>query len=418
MSALNNQTNRNANRYFFATAEGGEQTLGLQYGTTGGSPNLSTMAVTISGPGGNGVIVNTAPSYQATDYIFAEQGMGVYGSTYFTPSTLATSVTGINLSSDRIPGSGLACIEAYSGNGSQRGFEFVSRGVDGVVVSSINVNMNNYVSTIGKPGASATIGGNGECYATNSYVAPFFTSLNAQPTAGGRPCYGIQDLSGAEGVTPEFRWAIGTSGVPVGGNAGSDLTFFSYNDDSSFNSSPLIIKRSDGAMAIQNISSIQNQVSTATFASVFPCSKDNTEFGIGGANNTATITGNLTTLFSTPVSSLNPITQTLLNINFVNALSSGSGYVTYKVGFSTATAYTNVVQTAYLPGGGWTPGGAPSTLGATNICCILDPDGLNPGGDGFLYVAGATLDGSTDTIYLEKGPVSEPTRHSLNYRPV
>ena len=78
MSALNNQTNRNISRYFFATAEAsGDQTLGLQYGTTGGSPNLSTMAVTISGAGGNGVIVNTAPSFQATDYIFAEEGMGV-----------------------------------------------------------------------------------------------------------------------------------------------------------------------------------------------------------------------------------------------------------------------------------------------------------------------------------------------------
>ncbi len=100
MSANNLQTNRNATRYFFATSENGEQTLGLQYGTTGGTPNLSTMAVTISGSGGNGVIVNTAPSFQATDYIFAEEGLGAYGSTYFTPSTLATTITGINLTSE------------------------------------------------------------------------------------------------------------------------------------------------------------------------------------------------------------------------------------------------------------------------------------------------------------------------------
>lgn len=416
MSANFLNTNRNTNRYFFATAENGEQDLGLQFGTTGGTPNLSTMAVTITG--GNGVIVNQAPSFQATEYIFAEEGMGVYGSTYFTPSTLITSVTGVNISSDRIPGSGMACLEAYSGNGATTGFEFLVRGVDSAVVSSITTSANQYISSIGRPGAAAVIGGNGSLLTSQAVITPFFTSLNAQTGVGGRPCFGIQDLSGPLGVTPGFRWAIGTSGVPVGGNTGSDFTLFSYDDANNFILSPLTVKRSDGAMAIQNISSIRNIVSTATFANVFPCTKDNTEFGIGGANNTAVITGNLTTLFSTPVSSLNPITQTLLNINFVNALSTASGYVNYKVGFSTATAYTNVVQTAYLPGGGWTPGGAPSTLGATNICCILDPDGLNPGGDGFLYVAAATLDGTTDTIYLEKGPITEPTRHSLNYRPV
>lgn len=415
MSALNNQTNINTSRYFFATAANGEQTLGLQFGTSG-PQNISTMAVTISGSGGNGVVVTQAPAYGATEYIFAEQGIGMYGSTYFTPSTLATDVAGINLTIDRSPGSGIACIENYATNG-QGGFEFVSRSIDSVVVSSTQVYMNNYMSSLRAPGATALLRPQGSLNTSLDMVSPFFTSLGTSASTL-RSCYGIQDLSGASGVQAFPRWTIGTSNLASGGDAGTDLCIFPFSDTGNLKPNALEIRRLDGSVNIPNISTVTNLVSTATFASVFPCTKDNAEFGIGGANNTATITGALTTLFSTPVVSLNPNTQTLLNINFVNAMSSAAKYVNYKVGFSTATAYTNIVQTAYLPGGGWTPGGAPSTLGATNICCILDPDGLNPGGDGFLYVAAATLDGSTDTIYLEKGPVTEPTRHALCYRPV
>lgn len=157
--ALNNQTNKNNSRFFFATAEAaGDQTLGLQFGTSGGTPNLSTMAVTISGTGGNGVIVNQAPSFQASEYIFAEEGMGVYGSTYFTPSTLATTITGISFSSDRTPASGIACIESYAGNGSVGGFEFLGRGVGGALFSTP---MNDVLSTLGAPGALAALDING-----------------------------------------------------------------------------------------------------------------------------------------------------------------------------------------------------------------------------------------------------------------
>jgi hypothetical protein len=431
MSANNLQTNRNATRFFFATAENGEQTLGLQYGTTGGTPNLSTMAVTISGSGGNGVIVNTAPSYQATDYIFAEQGMGAYGSTYFTPSTLATTVTGINLSSDRTPGSGLACIESYAGNGSLRGFEFLSRGVDGQVVSSINVNMNNYLSTIGRPGATAALGGNGSCFASDSWIAPYFTSLNAQAGAGGRPAFGIQDLSGALGVTPEFRWAIGTSGVATGANAGSDLTLFSYNDDSSFNSAPWSVKRSDGAMSIQNISSIGCTQGGTSRGQVFPIVADNSEFGaensvfdIAGATSNQSLYGvTFPVIFSTPVANLNPTLETLVNINFANALSTGSNHVNYKLGFSTGTAYTNIIQTSYVPGGQFTPSDLPSAttpLGHTNICAVLDPDGLSASGDGFLYVMGQLSDPSAaaDKLFCAKGTSSEATRSALTYKSI
>jgi hypothetical protein len=431
--ARNLQTNINQSRYFFATQEAGEQELFLStIGGGGPNGNISSLAVGISGPAGNAVVVSEGPSYMASEFISADQG-AIFGSgsTYWTGSTIASTITGISLSSDRIPGSGLASIESYSGNGSQRGFEFLSRGVDSQVVSSINVNMNNYLSTIGKPGASATIGGNGECYAANSYIAPFFTSLNAQAGAGGRPCYGIQDLSGALGVTPEFRWAIGTSGVATGANAGSDLTIFSYNDDSSFNSAPLTIKRSDGAMAIQNISSILCEQGGTSKGQVFPMIADNTEFGaensvftIAGANSNAALYGlTFPVIFSTPVANLNPTVETLVNINFANALSTGSNHVNFKLGFSTATAYTNIVQTSYVPGGFFTPSDLPSLstpLGHTNICAVLDPDGLDASGAGFLYVMGQLSDpnAAADRLFCAKGTVSEPQRNAFTYKTI
>jgi hypothetical protein len=431
--SLNLQTNKNLSRYFFATTENGEQTLGLQYGTTGGTPNLSTMAVTISGAVGNGVIVNTAPSYQATDYIFSEGGIGAYGSTYFTPSTLATTVTGINLTSDRKNGSGTACIEAYAGNGSVGGLEFLSRGVSGAVVSSINVNMNNYLSSIGTPGATGLLQGNGTLFTANADVAPYFTSLNEQAGGGGRPCFGIQDLSGALGITPQARWAIGTTGVATGGNTGSDYALFAYSDAGAFISAPYSVRRADGAMSIQNISSISATLGGTARGQVFPIVADNTEFGadtnvvvIAGATSNQALFGSVwAPLFSTPVANLNPNLESLVNINWANTLSTGSNHVNFKIGFSTATAYTNIVQTSYVPGlgGSFSPSGQPgatSPIGHTNICAVLDPDGLDATGAGFLYVEGQFSDPSApaDNIFVAKGTTSEPTRNALTYKTI
>jgi len=429
--ALNLQTNKNLSRYFFATTENGEQTLGLQYGTTGGSPNLSTMAVTISGSSGNGVVVNTAPSFQATDYIFAEQGLGAYGSTYFTPSTLATSVTGINLSSDRLPGSGIACIESYGGNGSTGGVEFLCRGVDGVVVSSINTQFNQWVSTLGRPGATMVIGASGTILAGNEFEAPFFTSLGPGAGGGGRPCFGIQDLSGAGGTTPQARWAIGTTGIATGANVGSDFALFGYDDAGSFLNAPLSVRRADSAMAIANISTISAELGGTSKGQVFPIVADNSEFGaenstfaLAGATSNQSLYGlTFPVLFSTPVANLNPNLQSLVNINFANALSSGSNHVNYKLGFSTATAFTNIIQTSYVPGGQFTPSDLPSAttpLGHTNICAVLDPDGLSASGDGFLYVMGQLSDpgASADQLFIAKGTSSEPTRNALTYKTI
>lgn len=436
MSANFLNTNRNTSRYFFATSENGEQQLGLQFGTTGGTPNLSTMAVTITGDQGNGVIVNQAPSYQATDYIFAEEGMGVYGSTYFTPSTLATTITGINLSSDRSPGTGTACIESYSGNGPNKGFEFLTRGVGGQLVSTIYTGINNYVSSIGRVGATAVLGGNGSLI-TGDTTCGAFTALeypSGTPAfSGGRPCYGIQDLSGANNATPQARWAIGTTGLPTGANAGSDFTLFSYNDAGNFLQAPLGIKRSDGSMGIQNISSISATLGGTARGQVFPMLADNVEFGaendvaiIAGATSNQALYGTtFPVLFSTPVSSINANYQTLLNINWANALSSGSNHVNYKLGFSTGTAYTNIIQTSYVPGlaGSWTPSDLPSAttpIGHTNICATLDSDGITPQGDGFLYVMAQLSDPNApaDQLYIAKGASSEPTRNAFTYKTI
>jgi hypothetical protein len=285
--------------------------------------------------------------------------------------------------------------------------------------------MNQYLSTVGAPGASALIRQNGSALAGDSWIAPFFTSLNAQAGAGGRPAYGIQDLSGALGVTPQPRWAIGTSGIATGGNVGSDFTLFSYSDAGNFILAPLSVRRSDGATNIVNISSIKNTTPSGV-ATVFPASKTNVEFGqgavpIAGASNQATPFVNL---FSTPVSGLNPNTQSLININFINSISTATPQlVNYKVGFSTATAYTNCLQTSLVPGGAWTPSAVPSgttPLGYTNICAMLDSDGLNPDGTGFLYVAGQFADpnATANQIYIKKGQVTEATRNAFVYRPV
>lgn len=431
MSANFSQTNRNANRYFFATSEGGEQTLGLQFGTTGGTPNLSTMAVTISGAGGNGVIVNQAPSFQATDYIFAEEGMGVYGSTYFTPSTLSSNITGINLSSDRVPGSGTACIESYSGNGSFLGFEFLSRGVGGALVSTINVPINNYMSSINRPGATGVLGGSGNLLVAN-IQASGHQSIDKQPD-NVRLCFNISDLSGTNGVTLQQRWSIATQNPCTGGNAGSDLAFYNYNDAGTFINTPLAIKRSDGSMAIANISSMTAELGGTSKGQVFPIIPDNVEFGpsnavfvvAGATSNQALYGTTFPVVFSTPVANLNPNYQSLVNINWANSLSTSSNHVNFKIGFSTATAYTNIVQTSYVPGlgGSWTPGDLPSAttpVGHTNICAVLDPDGLGAPGDGFLYVMAQLSDPSApaDQLYLQKGPSSEPTRNALCYKTI
>jgi len=166
-------TNRNADRFFFATTENGEQTLGLNFGTTGGVPNLSTMSVSLSG-GGGVVIVNEAPQFIATEFVIGERAL-ITGtdSTYFTMSTLTSSILGVNISTDRIPGSGIACIESYAGNGAFGGFEFLSRGLGSQLLST---SQNALLSTFGSPGGTAVLTASGD------FVCPQLYAANAEVT--------------------------------------------------------------------------------------------------------------------------------------------------------------------------------------------------------------------------------------------
>ena len=424
MSALNNQTNRNTGRYFFATSENGEQTLGLQYGTAG-SPALSTMAVTISGAGGNGVIVNQAPQFVATEFVLGDEAVcGGSASTYFTPSTLTSNYVGFNLSVDRAPGSGATTIESYGGNGTG-GFEFLNRGVNSILLSTNSVGMNEVIkSSFAREGAAAVLNTAGT-FATGQLWADQHNSVALPAGGGGRLCFTIEDISG---INTQNRWSIGTTQAPTGNQQGSDFALYSYLDNGSFNSAPLTVKRDTGAMAIANLSSAFNLVSTATYVPVFPASKTNVEFGapgnhvvpIAGASNQATP---YVALFSTSVTGLNPNTQNLISLNFVNTLSSGNQLVNYKVGFSTATAYTNLLQTAYVPGGGFTPSGVPgptSPSGQTLVCGACDSDGINADGSATLYVLGQLTNpnATTDLLFINKGVVTEATKNALVWRPL
>ena len=343
MSALNNQTNRNPSRYFFATAENGEQTLGLQYGSTGGAAPISTMAVTISGTAGNGVIVSEAPCYLATEFMLGEDAlMGGTNSTYNTLSSINTSLTGFNISMDRLSGSGGTTIENYGTNGFAPGFEFLCRGVGSAVQST---NMESYLSTIGRPGATMVLGPGGGLAVRN-----IVSQLQSAPL----------DTSGNFGTTIQ----------------------------------------------------------------TYPAPKTNVEFGASGPNNVVPIGPIQTNMFSVPLTGLNPNTQTLLNIDFINALSSGTNnLVNYRVGFSTSTAYTNVKQGVVVGAGSWTPSGVPSAttpLTYTNICCMLDSDGINPDGSATLYVDAQLANPSApaDQIFIKKGPVTEPTRNAIVWRSI
>ena len=416
--ALNLQTNVNGSRYFFATQEAGEQQLYLSTVMTG---SISTQVLGISGPAGNEVSYTVAPNFIASEFLASDQGLAVgAGSTYWTASSITSSITGISMSTDRAPGSGIASIESYAGNGSTGGFEFLSRGLNSVLTSTINVDTNNYLSSIGRPGATAVLGSSGT-FVTATHQGAVFDNVQSVAPAGAG-CYNISDLSGGSSSTG--RWSIGKFGATTGSNAGSDLAFFAYQDNGSFLGNYVQIKRSDGAMAIQNISTMYSALGGTSKGQVFPIIPDNVEFGAPNSN-VVEITNTLQVLFSTPVANLNPNNQSLVNINWVNTLSTGSNLVNFKVGFSTATAYTNIFQTAYVPGlaASWTPSDQPSAttpIGHTNLCCVLDPDGLSAQGDGFLYVAGQFSDpnATPDQLFIAKGLVSESPRNALTYKTI
>ena len=429
MASLFNQTNKNQNRYFFATTEAGEQDLYLSNVPSG--PVTDTF-VGISGPAGNMVQINQMPDIIGTTSAGGEEMLYAgTASVYKTLSSLSQTASGISLGTDRLSGSGVATIESYGTNGSLKGFEFLSRGTTSELLSTNSVGINNYMSSIGRPGASAVLGATGT-FLTSGIQASQIQSLDVATGGGGRTCFNINDLSGAGGLQSEQRWSIGTSTIPTGNNQGSDFTIFSYTDAGAFSDSPLKIKRSQGEFAITNLSSIQTYISTSAYpAQIYPTQQTNVEFGAegqneviaGSASNQSLYGQTWAPLFSTFLTGCNPNGKTFLSINWENALSTGSNHVNYKVGFSTATAYTNVIQTSYVPGGQFTPSDLPSAntpIGHTNITCCLDPDGVSQTGGAFLYVQGQLSDPNApaDQIYIAKGASSEPTRYALTWHPM
>ena len=424
-----NQTNINRDRFFFATKTEGEQDL---FSQTQAAGNFTDFYLGITGAGGNLVQINQMPDIIGTSTAGGEEMLYAgTASTYKTLSTLSGTAAGISLSTDRIPGTGVATIESYGTNGSLRGLEILSRGVNSELISTTSLGINNYMSSIGRPGATAVVGASGT-FLTAQLQASQVNSIDYPTGGGGRTCFNINDLSGAGGLTAQARWAIGTVTVPTGSDVGSDLAFFSYGDAGNFLTSPMAMKRSDGSLAIANISSIQ-AVYSATPATVFPTNKTNQEFGaegkvevIAGATSNQALFGSpWAPLFSTLITGANPNGQTFLSINFANALSTGSNHVNYKVGFSTATAYTNVVTTSYVPGSGgtWTPSDLPSAtspIGHTLVTCCLDSDGVNTDGAATLYVQGQLSDpaAAADQIFCAKGETTEATRNSLVWHPM
>ena len=423
--ALNLQTNVNGNRYLFATTEAGEQQLYLSTSVISG---ISTQVLGISGSQGNEVQYTMAPNFTASEFIASDQGLATgTGSTYWTLSSINAALPGTSISYDREAGAGITCIENYRTNGSLGGFEFLTRGVNAELTSTNQVAINNYMSSIGRPGALGVLGASGTLLVANTQAA-VYTSLSSQPDAN-RVCFAISDLSGANGVTVQPRWTINTINIPTGGNVGSDFNLYGWSDNGSNVSSALAIRRLDQAMAIPNISSIATQVSTGSFAQIYPMNKNNVEFGaendvaiIAGASNQATP---FVVLFSTPMTNCNPNGKTFLNMNWINMLSTQSASVNYKVGFSTSTAYTNTVQSSYIPaiGGSWTPSDLPglsTPVSFTNFCGCLDPDGVNADGSAMLYIAGQFSDphAAADQIYIAKNTSSEATRYALSWRPM
>lgn len=250
MAANFNQTNKNQSRYFFATTENGEQQL---FPSTITSGPITDYYVGITGDVGNLVQINQMPDVIGTSTAGGEELLYAgTASTYKTLSTLNVNATGISMSVDRNPGSGIATIESYASNGSTGGFEFLTRGPASVLNSTP---MNSYFSSIGRPGATAVLGATGNLVTGAATTATQLVSLAGQAPQGGAGCMNINDLSGGQS---RQRWSFFKYGLEGLGpaNSGTDLALASYNDAGSFLSNAFTIRRSDNAMAITNLSSI------------------------------------------------------------------------------------------------------------------------------------------------------------------
>jgi len=244
MAANFNQTNKNGTRYFFATTEEGEQDLFVN--TVAAAP-FTDFYVGISGSGGNQVQINQMPDVIGTVTTGGEEMLYAgTASTYKTLSTLSATATGISLTTDRTPGTGIATIESYRSNGSTGGFEFLSRGTNSQLLSTP---MDSYLSSIGRPGATAVIGASGSVVAGAAIVGTSAVSQSLPDVTGGVGCFNINDLSGGASVG---RWSWFKYGAPAGADSGSDLALASYNDAGTFVASAMTARRATGKIATIN----------------------------------------------------------------------------------------------------------------------------------------------------------------------
>jgi hypothetical protein len=245
MASLASQTNINTTRYFFATTEAGEQVLNTETQAAG---NLTDFYVAISGPQGNAVQINQMPDVIGTVTTGGEEMLYAgTASTYKTLSSLSATATGISLSTDRIPGSGIATIESYASNGTTGGYEFLSRGVNGALLSTP---LNSYLSSLGRPGATAVLGASGQFVAGQGLVAPVEVALSAPDLTGaGIGAFTISDLSG---TNPLGRWSFYKFGNTTGGNAGTNLALAAYDDAGTFINPAMVLTRSNAAVSTIN----------------------------------------------------------------------------------------------------------------------------------------------------------------------
>lgn len=382
--ALNLQTNVNGSRYFFATQEAGEQELYLSTVMTG---SISTQVLGISGPAGNEVPYTVAPNFIASEFLASDQGLAVGGaSTYWTASSITSSITGISMSTDRFPGTGVATIESYGANGSLGGYEFLSRGLNSALISTTSAGINNYMSSIGRPGASAVLGSSGTLL-TGSVQTSGVNSIDVPTGGGGRVCYNISDLSGTQSLS---RWGIGTATIPTGsGNTGSDFTLFSYGDSGAFLAAPFAIQRSSGAATFTNMSSIngvpypQNLLSTTMSGTQ----------GVTATSNTVTL---LFSHSSANTSNMIAGQNYLVDVpaNIATGAPGGSGaWLDLGVRLGSNGSF-NYVQSMYIP-----PGGTPTQGVGQGIVQIADMGSVNKNIDIVGYLQGvASLSISTSQV--------------------
>jgi hypothetical protein len=245
MSALQNQTSLNQNTFFFATKEEGEQDLFVS--TITAAP-FTDFYVGITGAGGNQVQINQMPDVIGTSTAGGEEMLYAgTASTYKTLSTLSATAVGTSISIDRAPASGITTIEAYAGNGSFGGFEFLSRGVNSALLSTP---LNTYMSSIGRPGATAVLGASGTLVAGAALITPVATSLSLPDVTGaGTGCFAINDLSGAASLG---RWSWYKYGNPIGGDSGTNLALGAYNDAGTFIAAPITIGRKTASVLTVN----------------------------------------------------------------------------------------------------------------------------------------------------------------------